>query len=80
MRGAHLYIDFKDPKVMATGIEALGVNSAWKELGKAEEHLRQNTLMGIVAIGHTRLCYFLRTQIHKAWKKQMESNPGRCLC
>ena len=71
-REVMLYRDSKDPKVAAAGIEVLTGRkwSAKKELGNAEERLRQKALVGTVAIGRAGLGYFPSTQIHKAKGKQ----------
>ena len=60
-RGTMFYRDSKDPKVAAAGIEVCTgrKSSARKELGKAEEQLKQKALMGTVAISRAGLDYFL---------------------
>ena len=67
-----LYRDSKDPKVAAAGIEVCTGRkwSAKKEMGNAEERLKQKALVGTVAIGRAGLGYFPSTQIHKATGKQ----------
>ena len=69
---AMLYRDSKDPKVAAAAIEVRTGRkwSAKKELGNAEERLRQKALVGTVAIDRANLGYFPSTQIHKAKGKQ----------
>ena len=75
-REAMLYKDSKDSKVAATGIE-VRTGRKWnakkkkkkKELGKAEERLRQKALVGTVAIGRACLSYFPSIQIDKAKEK-----------
>ena len=71
-REAIMYRYSKDPKVVAAGIEVCSRKkwSAKKELGKAEERLRQKALVGTVVIGRAGLGYFSCIQIHKAKRKQ----------
>ena len=71
-REAISYSDSKDPKVAAAGIEVRTgrIWSAKKELGNAEERLRQKALVGVVVIGRAGLGYFPNTQIHKPKEKQ----------
>ena len=74
-REAMLYRDSKDLNVAAAGIEVCTGRkwSAKKELGKAEERLRQKALVGTVAIGRPGLGYFPSIQIHKAIGKQWQN-------
>ena len=65
-----LYRDSKNPKVATAGIE-VRTGRKWrakKELGNAEERLRQKAL--VETIGQAGLGYFPNTQIHKAKGKQ----------
>ena len=71
-REAMMYRFFKDPKIVAAGIEVcIGRKwSAKKELGNAKQRLRQEALVGTVAIGQAGLGYFPSTQILRAMGKQ----------
>ena len=64
--------DFKDRKVAAASNEVCtgSMCSVRKELGKAEERLKQKAPVGTVAIRHAGQGYFPCTQIYKAKGKQ----------